>query len=419
MIHIIPILVLATVICVPAYATGDNMLYNGGRTNTLLSSQYMVNGRKVERVVRVYGKEYGYTNTVQEMYIVQYPVTPKEGRKCPLYVVLHSAGHDADKAILCTQTPDDHDIYRAPDDFYALYMDCRMAKDSDWWWGANKYQGFNLSPCEKRIIATIEEIVVKYSIDRDRIYLCGNSMGGSGTLGIGLRHGDLFAAIKANVPALVKHACGRMGWDMNKKTNVAGIDFTSIPDPPFLVDYSAPNDKWSDGHEHLVAMMSTRKYPWQLLWGAFGHADNDSQMLPKNDIIHAFAWTKVRKSDILPVFTNASCDSLLPWPACRSSINPGQINAFFRWADGLSTDVSVSIRIFLADVMSHHFIVPDRATADVTLRRLGTFKVKCGDSLSWTYNGKSGTVVVGKDGLLTIPMLEMVKASRTLVIKKR
>ncbi len=35
-------------------------------------------------------------------------------------------------------------------------------------------------------------------------------MGGSGALGIGRRHGDVFAAIKANVPAEVKHASNRI-----------------------------------------------------------------------------------------------------------------------------------------------------------------------------------------------------------------
>ena len=375
-----------------------------------------INGRLVERMVKTYGAECGYADPVQEVHIVQHPVPGKEGPGRPLYVVLHSAGHDAEKAILCTRTPDNHDIYHAPDDFYALYLDCRMARASDWWWGANKCQGLDLSPCERRLLATIEETVVKYAIDRDRIYLCGNSMGGSGTLGLGLRHGDVFAAIKANVPALVKHACGRMGWDMGKDADAAGVSVAAFPDPPFLCDYSAQDDKWSDGHEHLVAMMSARKYPWQLLWGAFGHADNDSQMLPKNDMIHAFAWTKVRKSDLLPAFTNASCDDPSPWPGNRRSEEPGQINAFFRWSGGKSSPDGVSVRLFLADSESRHFKIPEKALADVTLRRLGAFKVKVGEAFSWTFGGKRGTAVVGADGLVSIPRLEITKTPQTLAV---
>jgi hypothetical protein len=241
-------------------------------------------------------------------------------------------------------------------------------------------------------------------------------MGGSGTLGIGLRHGDVFAAIKANVPAHVKHACGRMGWDMGEDADVAGIDLSAIPEPPFLVDYSAPDDKWSEGHEHLVAMMKARKYPWQLLWGAFGHADNDSQMLPKNDMIHTFEWTKVRKSDLLPAFTNASCDDPCPWPGNRRSKEPGQINAFFRWSGGTSSPDGVSVQLFLADVESRHFKIPEKVLADVTLRRLGAFKVKVGDEFSWTFGGKKGTAVVGADGLVSIPRLEITKTPQTLAV---
>ena len=90
-----------------------------------------------------------------------------------------------------------------------------------------------------------------------------------------------------------------------------------------LIDYSAQNDKWSEGHEHLVSMMRARKYPWTFLWADFGHANNDPVMLAKNDVIHALDWTKVRKSDVLPVFTNASCDNEIPWPGRRDSKAPG------------------------------------------------------------------------------------------------
>ena len=47
-------------------------------------------------------------------------------------------------------------------------------------------------------------------INENRVYLCGISMGGSGTLGIGMRHGDTFAAVKANVPAGIEHVSDRM-----------------------------------------------------------------------------------------------------------------------------------------------------------------------------------------------------------------
>ncbi len=72
--------------------------------------------------------------------------------------------------------------------------------------------------------------------------------------------------------------------------------------------------------------------------------------------------------------------------------------------------------LFIADVKSRHFTVPDRAVADVALRRLGALKVKRGDSFSWTYGGKTGSAIVGADGLLTVPRLEIMKKPQTLKV---
>ena len=127
----------------------------------------------------------------------------------PLYVVLHSAGHDVHSCLSCTTSVGNHDIYHSPEDFFALYLDCR-ANPGDWWWGIEKYKGPNVCPTEKRVIDTVKWVIKQYGIDENRVYLCGNSMGGSGTLGIGMRHGDVFAAIKANVPAKVEHVSSRM-----------------------------------------------------------------------------------------------------------------------------------------------------------------------------------------------------------------
>ena len=403
---------------IPFLAPAAVVLLTGGCLGFSTLFAETVNGRRVERIVKTYGAEFGYRTPVQEVYLVQHPVPEKDVKGRPLYVVLHSSGHDAERALACTRTLDNHDIYRAPDDFYALYLDCRMASATDWWWGTNACPGFTLSPCERRVLATVEEVAAKYAVDRDRIYLCGNSMGGSGTLGIGLRHGDVFAAIKANVPALVNHVSGRMGWDMEKDADAADADLAAIPDPPLLIDYSAPNDNWSAGHGHLVAMMRDRKYPWQLLWGAFGHADNDSEMLPKNDIIHAFAWTNVCRSAVLPVFTDASSDDPSPWPDHRDTMAPGQINAFFRWSAGTASATNVSVRLFLADVASRHFHVPETAVADVTLRRLGAFTATRGDVFSWTYGDRTGTAVVGADGLVSIPRLAMTRTPQTLTVTR-
>ena len=194
-------------------------------------------GRKLETFKHGIKKEWGYAASQRDTFLVLHP---KQARpNAPLYVVLHSAGHDVHSCLACTTKIGNHDIYHSPKDFFALYLDCR-ANRGDWWWGIKKYENSEVSPTDKRVMDTVNWVIERYGIDGNRVYLCGNSMGGSGTLGIGMRHGDVFAAIKANVPAGVEHVSSRMYFP--PRTVPADVIF---PDPPIVIDYSAQNDGWS------------------------------------------------------------------------------------------------------------------------------------------------------------------------------
>src|SRR5579862_8191338 len=76
--------------------------------------------------------DWGYKAPQKDVFVVVHPKEPRKG--APLYVVLHSAGHDVLSCVKCTAEVGNHDIYRSPEDFYALYLDCR-ANRGDWWWG--------------------------------------------------------------------------------------------------------------------------------------------------------------------------------------------------------------------------------------------------------------------------------------------
>ncbi len=154
-------------------------------------------GRKLDVFQHGSKQEWGYAEPQRDTFLVLHP---KQARvKAPLYVVLHSAGHDVHSCLACTAKAGNHDIYHSPPEFYALYLDCRANK-GDWWWGINKYPGPEVSPTEKRVLDTVHWVTKHYGIDENRVYLCGNSMGGSGTLGIGMRHGDVFAASRRMFP---------------------------------------------------------------------------------------------------------------------------------------------------------------------------------------------------------------------------
>ena len=370
------------------------------------------NGRKVDVFRHGVRKQWGYEKDQNDTVIVVYPKV--ERRNAPLYVVLHSAGHNVFNTVKCTNQVGDHDIYRSPDDFYALYLDCRSS-EIDWWWGGRSpYRstlndikgGSSLQPVEKRVISTVKWAIEKYGINKNRVYLAGNSMGGSGALGIGMRHGELFAAIKANVPAGIEHVSDRMYFPP------ASIpEGVKLPDPPVTIDYSGHNDRWSLGHERFIKAMNDRKYPLYFYWGAFGHANNHSVILRHNDLINSFDWLNVKKNEAYAVFTNASCNDQLPEFGDRKSTDKksGQINAFFRWKNISDTADKLEISLYLisAGELETTFKIPVEATADVSLRRIQNMKIKPGQKLNWSFGHAQGKVKAVKEGVITIPGMKI------------
>ena len=375
-------------------------------------SESVFTGRKLEEFKHGIRNEWGYAAPQQDTFLVLHPTEPREN--APLYVVLHSAGHDVHSCLACTTTIGNHDIYHSPHDFFALYLDCRANK-GDWWWGSDKYKGPEVSPVDKRVIDTVKWVIKQYGIDENRVYLCGNSMGGSGTLGIGMRHGDVFAAIKANVPAKVEHVSNRMYFPpANLPADVI------LPDPPIAIDYSAQNDSWSKGHEGFVAAMNARKYALFFYWGPFGHANNSEKIMKVNDLINSFDWLSVKKNEAYPVFTNASTNDALPWPDQTADKKPGQVNAFFRWKDLSDTRDGIEMSLFLIkpSELKTMFTIPSAATADVTLRRLQALRVAPGEKMHWTFGAATGEVNADDRGCVTVPKLKITADPATLSVRK-
>lgn len=380
-----------------------------------------VSGRVLEAFTHGVKAEWGYAAPQQDTFIVVHPKV--ERPQAPLYVVLHSAGHDVISCVKCTAKVGDHDIYHSPEDFYALYLDCRANK-GDWWWGGMHAKDANLTkknaggdpmPVERRVIDTVKWAIATYGIDPNRVYLSGNSMGGSGTLGIGLRNGDLFAAIKANVPAGIEHVSQRMYFPPQTVP-----ENLTIADPPVVIDYSAPNDGWSFGHERFVAAMNARKYALYFYWGPFGHANNSAAIMQVNDLINSFDWLNVRKNEPYAIFTNASCNHKVPWPDGLTDKAPGQVNAFFRWKTVSETPNKLTMSLFLASAteMKTTFEIPKQAQADVSVRRLQQLTVKPGGSFTWAYGSARGDLKADAEGVITIPGLTITAESTTLTITK-
>jgi hypothetical protein len=269
------------------------------------------------------------------------------------------------------------------------------------------------APPEKRVFDTIEWVVTHYGIDRNRIYLAGVSMGGCGTLGLGLPHGEVFAAVLADVPAGTEFAAFRRGLPAplaagataeDRELWLKKVSGVGLPDPPVVVDFSSQVDNWSKTQPVLVESALAGRLPLVLSWGPFGHTTfaNKIALYPQSAAALEFPWMEIRKNAAYPVFTNASSDQHPPWPATDAAFDEsGQINAYFRWKSLVDEPSKFKMQVWAAHPSME-------STVDVTFRRLQRFRIRAGEKYAWRMvrKGKliaSGTVEPDAAGLVTIP----------------
>lgn len=355
-----------------------------------------------------------YAKPQKDYFYLVYPKSPAK-EKVPLHVVLHSAGGSGE-----SELPGgfkNHKLIQAYTDesSYGLYLDCGGNRATDWWWGQQTIRATpdtyknELAPTEKRVLATVAWAIKTFNIDSNRVYLSGISMGGSGTLGIGLCHGDIFAAISVAVPAGVEHALLRMSNGKHA-------------DPPPLFDFSSQNDNWSKRQEELLAYCQTQHYAMAFAWGAFGHRADVSMF---NAAVYESPWLSIRKDEAYPVFTNASTDNAYPgFQNLTAPDQAGQINGYFRWKNVTDSPekFAVELRLVRKNELNTPLEIPPMATADVTLRRLQRFQTNPGKTYRWRMvsEGKlleSGTVKPDESGLLVIPKVKIIDVPGQLEIE--
>lgn len=267
-------------------------------------------------------KELGQPNQTSAAFFLVAPKAPPTEEKAPLLVILHGAGgtgykymanHFIDKEVVNRKVSPSGKprlrVYRPPADFYGLYLNCGIGE----WWGWARYSGKNPrkghrdNPTTKRVLDTVKWVSENHPIDTNRIYLTGSSMGGCGTLGVGMPHGDVFAAVCAFVPAGTEYFVRAMGMpdapvpaeptkqkskqealadDAGRgkkvKTSPAVYDpelghrlkawakevaQTRFEDPPYLVTFSGTNDGWSRTQPALFTVGAAAKFPIVAGWG--------------------------------------------------------------------------------------------------------------------------------------------------------
>ena len=99
------------------------------------------------------------------------------------------------------------------------------------------------------------------------------------------------------------------------------------------------------------------------------------------------------------------------------------MNALFRWKNKRDTPAEFSMQLWIA----HPEVptpppLPDKATADITLRRLQRFKIERGKSYAWQLSRDGHALASGKlspdaANLLTIPKAALATTPTELTIR--
>lgn len=139
------------------------------------------------------------TDDTEQPYALYLPKKYSERKKYPLVIMLHGAGSNHRLALRRvfgkSNANGETDVEASL--YFPEWEDVNYIVAAPYARGTAGYQGF----VEKDVYDMLADIKKRFRIDENRIYLTGLSMGGGGTLWLGLTRPDIWAAIAPVCPA--------------------------------------------------------------------------------------------------------------------------------------------------------------------------------------------------------------------------
>lgn len=330
----------------------------------------------------------------------------------------------------------------------------------DWWtcyhenrgtwkpWTAGVTRDFTV----KRLLAFLDWAGTKWQLDKARICVSGESMGGSGSTFMPIRYAGRFAyaysAVGIHNPISIKpsgfyesyaRVCGIDEAKIKHESGMATFDYLNDPllvrknpraNLPFIGFGNGKNDHgigWPHAVDLAKAFQQARQ-PHAVIWRLRGHASGS--FYPNIDF---------RADQSLPAFTACSLDDdigtatrlkeakpfKLPWGQVAKDVYDGdpegQINTYLRWRtdDIVDEPATWEITVYLAS--GSHGAPKDDCTVNITPRRLQKLQIKPGQRFKWTSTPvadggqvQSGTAVGDKHGLVTMEKVVVHKSGSRL-----
>jgi poly(3-hydroxybutyrate) depolymerase len=194
---------------------------------------------------KVEKKTYEFKEAKKDMeYALFVPSGYDKAKKSPLIIALHGLGGNPQQFMrsrgLTSEAEKRGYIVAAP-----------MGYNSRGWYGVKTRIGTkgddpqNLAELSEKDVMNVLGIVKKdYNIDPNRVYLMGHSMGGGGTVHLGLKYADEWAALAPIAPAIFTH----QPKELEKIKNTPIILIQGAKDPLVKVERVRP---WADQMKKL------------------------------------------------------------------------------------------------------------------------------------------------------------------------
>lgn len=321
----------------------------------------------------------------------------------------------------------------------------------DWWTGYHESFGKDKPSAttwskgvvrpysQNRVLSLLDWAATQWDVDIQRTFVAGNSMGGSGTPMLAIRHPERFAWgiawVGVHVPMestrfskSYASVYGEPAWDVKFEDGTPVWDYFSdvwylrnYPEreTPFLSISNGKNDigiGWKQAAEYLKALQETKR-PHMFIWGQNGH--NQRALMPKT-LEQQVNPLDLRVDQSQPAFTHCSLDGN-PGNGDPTDGDPvGSVNMYLFWE---TEDIVDSANEWQMTVALAAKSPKPECTVDLTPRRLQRFRLVAGETLQWsnTSQGKvlqKGTVTVDQHGLATIEGLQVSQMSNRIRLSK-
>lgn len=328
------------------------------------------------------------------------------------------------------------------------------------WMGYNEHlgtdvpywQGINVLYQQRIVLHLIEWMDRRYGIDRDRVYLTGDSMGGAGGGLIGYWHPEVFAGIFSRVPPWFRfngggeptdetlaNVMGPRAWNLPVSDGLPLLARGEVrtrgglrsPDLPPMTAHAGRSDTlvpWPPQPSHVRAVQEAR----QSIAFTF---DRSGHFMVTPSPLWVFEHRRllndlmrVRRNAPLPAFTRLTIDDDMGNGDVNEGDLVGTVNGYATWdpLDHRDETDRLELVVRLKDLPGEPDDAPaSSATVSITPRRLRAFIVSEGQTYEWQNVAlaagavvQSGTIAADAFDRITIDGFTITKGGNRLVVTR-